>query len=95
MSLLDWSKPVVNGLALTIGGLAAIRSDRFEYIDFMLAHGAYINAGFPAPRYSQTGGQMRGGRCYCLAASPIPRSALAGSGALREAVAADSIELAP
>ena len=75
----------------------AIRSDRFEYIDFMLAHGADINAGFPANDLLRMVV-----RCAVDDATTLRRlqflvsrgAKTAGSGALREVVAADCIELA-
>lgn len=75
----------------------AIRSDRFEYIDFMLAHGADINAGFVGNDLLRMVV-----RCAVDDATTLRRIQFlvsrgvkaAGSGAFREAIAADNIELA-
>lgn len=75
----------------------AIRSDRFNYIDFMLAHGADINAGFFGNDILRTVV-----RCAVDDATTLQRiqflasrgASAAGSGALRELIATDNIELA-
>ena len=75
----------------------AIRSDRFEYIDFMLAHGADIDAGF----FGNDLLRMVV-RCAVDDATTMRRiqflvsrgANVADSGALREVVAGGSMELA-
>lgn len=75
----------------------AIRNDRFEYIDFMLAHGADINAGFPSNDLLKMLV-----RCAVDDETTLQRirflvsrgARVAGSGALRAAAAGGSIELA-
>ncbi|KAL9601918.1 MAG: hypothetical protein Q9179_002705 [Wetmoreana sp. 5 TL-2023] len=75
----------------------AIRSDRYEYIDFMLAHGADINVGFPESDLLKmvvrcaVDDQTTLRRIRFL----VPRGArIRDSGALCEVVAGGSIELA-
>ena len=75
----------------------AIRNDRFEYVDFMLAHGADINAGFPRNDLLKMVV-----RCAVDDETTLRRirflvsrgARVAGSGALRAAATGGSIELA-
>ena len=75
----------------------AIRNDRFKYADFMLAHGADINAGAACKDLFRMIV-----RCAVDDATTLQRirflasrgASAAGSAALREVVAADSLELA-
>lgn len=74
----------------------AIRSDRFEYIDFMLAHGADINAGFPDNDLLRMVVRCAVDDVITLQRIQflISRGAKAADlRALREAIAADNIEL--
>lgn len=75
----------------------AIRNDQFEYVDFMLAHGADINAGFPRNDLLKmvvgcaVDDETTLQRIRFLASRG---ARVAGSGALRAAAAGGSIELA-
>ena len=75
----------------------AIRNDRFEYLDFMLAHGADINVKLPGKDLFRMVV-----RCAADDATTTQRlqflasrgASAAGSAALQEVVAVDSVELA-
>ena len=75
----------------------AIRNDHYEYIDFMLAHGADVNAGFPSNDLLRMVVRcaVEDGRTLRRIHFLVSRGArVADSGALREAAAGGSIELA-